>query len=266
VSSSPSRGAHHLTIIELGTQGLTLRAKNISRTVNSCVQKWLRNRNEPQELTVGAIKGVFDYMKYWQNKLLAGCQNTSISLIDHDLGDYSVVNHIFRSLFYVLTTSKHNRLAQQIKYLKVENEILRSRLPKQIIVTRQERQRLLKFGAKLGNAITALVSIVRPNTFLKWIREDKRSRGLATQCVPHCGRTRTRLSVRRLILKFARENGGDIRESWENWRRSKSNHLPEILWRESYEKKDSIRVQSEAIRPGRSSSKGMPRHYRSIRF
>lgn len=71
-----------------------------------------------------------------------------------------MTSNIFRSLFYIIANATHNQLAQQIKYLKVENEILHTKLPKRVTISRQERQRLLKFGVKLGKAIDTLISIV----------------------------------------------------------------------------------------------------------
>ena len=111
---------------------------------------------------------------------------------------------IFRSLLLVIAGATQRELARQIRYLKVENEVLRSKLPARITVTPKERQRLLKFGAKLGSAIRQLVTIVAPSTFLRWIREAKGSR-CADRVLPR-GRPRTAEQIRRLILKLAREN------------------------------------------------------------
>src|SRR5689334_4673493 len=65
------------------------------------------------------------------------------------------------------------RLAAVVQYLKAENEILRSRLPKRIAVTPRERQRLLKFGRPVGAAIEDFVSIVTPRTFLRRLTGDQ---------------------------------------------------------------------------------------------
>lgn len=111
---------------------------------------------------------------------------------------------IFRSLLLVIAGATQRELARQMRYLKVENEVLRSKLPARITVTPKERQRLLKFGAKLGRAIRQLATIVAPNTFLRWIREAKGSR--RADRAPARGRRRTPEQLRRLILKFAREN------------------------------------------------------------
>ena len=56
----------------------------------------------------------------------------------------------------------------QIRYLKIENEILRSELPKRVTVTDAERNKLMEFGSKLGKALGELVSIVHPDTLRRW--------------------------------------------------------------------------------------------------
>ncbi len=56
----------------------------------------------------------------------------------------------------------------------MENEVLRSKLPKRVSVTAQEKNRLVKFGSTLGKAINEIVSIVAPDTLRRWIRESKK--------------------------------------------------------------------------------------------
>jgi putative transposase len=112
---------------------------------------------------------------------------------------------IFHSLLLVIAGSTQKELARQVRYLKVENEILRSKLPARITLTPRERQRLLKYGAKLGRAIRQLVTIVSPDTFLRWIREDQRAKQKG--CKPaKRGRPRTAAQIRELILLMAKEN------------------------------------------------------------
>lgn len=111
------------------------------------------------------------------------------------------MTRLFQSLFVVLASATHKELAQQIQYLKVENEILRARLPKRITVTPTEKRRLIRFAAKLGKAIHALATIVSPGTILRWIREDRHGK------VPRKrGRRRKPIDVRRLVVKLATEN------------------------------------------------------------
>ena len=99
--------------------------------------------------------------------------------------------------------STQNELASQIRYLKIENQILRSNLPRRVTVMAQERNRLVKFGSKLGKALGELVTIVHPDTLRRWIRESKKAdkRNPAKR-----GRPRTQQEIRELIIKLAREN------------------------------------------------------------
>jgi putative transposase len=87
----------------------------------------------------------------------------------------------------------------------MENEILRSKLPARITVTPKERQRLLKFGAQLGKSIRHLITIVSPDTFLRWVREDKRAKKKARNPAKR-GRPRTADQIRELIVLMAKEN------------------------------------------------------------
>jgi putative transposase len=114
---------------------------------------------------------------------------------------------LFHSLLLVIAGASQRELARQVRYLKVENEILRSRLPQRVLVTNKERQRLLRFGTKLGQAIHELVTVVAPETFLRWVREDKRSQKKNQLTKPSKrGRPRTKEEIRKLIVRLAKEN------------------------------------------------------------
>ncbi len=75
-------------------------------------------------------------------------------------------------LFFIIAKSTHSEMARQIQYLKVENQILRARLPKYIQTTPTERFQLLKFGKPLGAAIKTLITIVHPRTFARWVNDE----------------------------------------------------------------------------------------------
>jgi putative transposase len=90
-----------------------------------------------------------------------------------------------------------------VQYLKVENEILRGKLPKRVTVTSRERQRLLRFGKAVGAAIRELITIVTPQTFFRWLRDSATPCRKATKPV---GRPATTAELRELVLRLAREN------------------------------------------------------------
>ncbi len=75
----------------------------------------------------------------------------------------------FHPLLRVLASATHRDLAAQVQYLKAENEVLRSKLPKRVTVTDAEKARLVKLGTKVGSAIRELITIVSPRRFTRWI-------------------------------------------------------------------------------------------------
>ena len=59
------------------------------------------------------------------------------------------MKNLYHRLLLLIAGSTQRELASQIRYLKIENEILRSKLPKRVSVTDKERNRLVKFGCHL---------------------------------------------------------------------------------------------------------------------
>jgi len=82
----------------------------------------------------------------------------------------AMIQQILHPLFALLASVTRQDLTRQVAYLKEENRILRSKLPKVVTVPDSERKRLLKFGRKLGSQLKELISIVCYGTFLRWIR------------------------------------------------------------------------------------------------
>jgi len=114
------------------------------------------------------------------------------------------MRNIYNALLLLIAGATSKQLARQVTYLKVENKILRSKLSARVTVTAQERNRLVRFGAKLGKARDQLVSIVHPDTLRRWIRESRKPGKLAQVKL---GRRPTAESIRKLIIKLARETG-----------------------------------------------------------
>lgn len=114
--------------------------------------------------------------------------------------------NLFRRLLATLAGSTRDDLRRQVQFLKAENEVLRSKITGPIRVTPAERSRLVRLGRPFGTAIRSLVSIVKPATFLKWVRDtEKRPRRKYATRKP--GRPRTPEQVRKIVLRIARETG-----------------------------------------------------------
>jgi hypothetical protein len=77
---------------------------------------------------------------------------------------------IIHPLLLLRASLSRQELAQQVTYLKTENNILRSKLPDRIRLNHQERRRLVKLGLKLGARIKDLISVASYSTFRRWVR------------------------------------------------------------------------------------------------
>ncbi|MDZ4782053.1 MAG: integrase core domain-containing protein [Planctomycetia bacterium] len=122
--------------------------------------------------------------------------------------DSTVAQRFFQPLLLLLAQATDKQLASYLQYLKTENRILRSRLPKRITVTPAERKGLLKVGKPLGRAIKDLITIVSPRTFARWVSQEKKNPGRPAAAAGKGGRPRKPDEVRALILKLASEGAG----------------------------------------------------------
>jgi len=110
---------------------------------------------------------------------------------------------LFHPFFMMLATIVNSELQEQIKYLKVENRILRSKLGKRVKLTPDERSRLVRFGAPLGPALKDLISIVTYQTFRRWVNGKVYKGKKGTD-----GRPAIPDEVRNLIIQMALDNPG----------------------------------------------------------
>ncbi len=110
---------------------------------------------------------------------------------------------LIHPLFALLAKAVHAHLERENRFLKVENQILRSKLKSRVIVTPEDRARLVRFGRELGPAIRNIISIVQPKTFMRWLRAA--SGGAIGK---KSGRPPKGQNVKVLVLRLARENPG----------------------------------------------------------
>ena len=99
--------------------------------------------------------------------------------------------------------SDHDQLIAQIQYLTIENQILRSKLPQRVSLTRNERRRLIRFGKVVGDELRHFISIVQYSTFQKWLRATENKR----KAKKRAGRPRTSAEIRKLVIEMTKSPG-----------------------------------------------------------
>jgi putative transposase len=108
------------------------------------------------------------------------------------------------ALLMMLQEAWSARRDAQIRFLKLQVEMLRSRLPgNRVILDPVERQRLMKIGAEVEHRVEDTLEIVSIKTYRRWQREERDGRELEK-----VGPPRLTKSVRELIIRLAKENVG----------------------------------------------------------
>jgi len=113
---------------------------------------------------------------------------------------------ILHPLLAFLASLTQPELARQVVFLREENRILRSRLPKRIIATPTERSRLAKLGRELGAKLKEIISIVSYDTFRRWVRAAESAHVTHNRPPQRTGRPRTATDIRELVVLLARDN------------------------------------------------------------
>jgi hypothetical protein len=127
--------------------------------------------------------------------------------------DYTNMKWFMHPLLAIIAGATEPEMAKYIEYLKVENQILRDRLPKKIDTTEAERDKLLKAGKPFGAKIKQLISIVSPRTFPRWVQADCEARAAkkenkdAQQAEPTRHGNSKPEEVHELVLEIRKETG-----------------------------------------------------------
>ena len=102
----------------------------------------------------------------------------------------------------------HGELVLQLEYRRVQYEVVRSKVPGRIRFTDEERRRLVDAALTMGRqAMRAVVTIVKPETILRWQRNlEQREWDYSQRRRQGSGRPRTPGDIEALVCRMAREN------------------------------------------------------------
>ena len=110
-----------------------------------------------------------------------------------------------RMLAYI-TGSVSEDLLRRIEYLPEENRVLRNQIQKRILLTDRERRTLAERAVALGRLMADTVTIVKPETILKWHRRLVAQKFDGSRYRKRHGQPPTKAELEDLVVQLAREN------------------------------------------------------------
>jgi putative transposase len=110
-----------------------------------------------------------------------------------------------RMLAYITGTVNED-LLRRIEYLLEENRVLRNQIDKRILLTDAERRTLAEKAVALGKLMADTVTIVKPETILRWHRQLVARKFDGSRVRRRCGRPPVSTDIEELVIRMAREN------------------------------------------------------------
>lgn len=110
----------------------------------------------------------------------------------------------FYILPHLILEANAARRDARVRFLKAQVDILRRKLGgNRVIPNPDDRARLLALGAELNHNVRDLIGIVTPQTYSRWVIEQREGRRPG-----RVGRPRLARNVRALVTRLAKENVG----------------------------------------------------------
>jgi putative transposase len=110
-----------------------------------------------------------------------------------------------RMLAYITGTVNED-LLRRIEYLLEENRVLRNQIDCRILLTDNERGILAEKAIALGKLMADTVTIVKPETILKWHRRLVAKKFDGSRFRNRHGRPPTKTEIEDLVIRLARDN------------------------------------------------------------
>ncbi len=113
----------------------------------------------------------------------------------------------WKTLLAYITGTVDQELLARNEYLVAENRILRNQIAGRVRLTDRERITLAEIGKRLGKqALTEIVSVVKPATLLAWHRKLIAKKSDGSRHHSKRGRPRIDSAIEDLIVQLAEEN------------------------------------------------------------
>lgn len=112
-------------------------------------------------------------------------------------------------LAQLLKLDINEQLTHEVDYLKAENQVLKNQLTKsgkRMKFTDEQRYLLAVKARALGKRLTEVVTIVRPETILRWHKKLVAQKYDSSKEKRKPGRPEINIEIEQLVLKFVKEN------------------------------------------------------------
>ncbi len=107
----------------------------------------------------------------------------------------------------LITGNIEHELLLRIEFLAAENAILRARIEGRVLLTQTEKEKLIRLARELGKtALAEVATIVKPETILRWAREQVAKKFTSEPTHRRPGRPKTSDELEELVVAIALEN------------------------------------------------------------